>query len=179
MLVVQPADLPDSLYFVADVKEGKVDSNWSFLPKKRSIHNGQTQRGRTVIMLGRAFSCNAVTEIDWEIKCHTDLLSASNLHPKVSHHPSIDRVKSIECRSTERKEGNESRQSWLCNLAPEGRDVPNFSPTVSHLHWLWGAQGLSGCDGKEGMESRWITAGNQKLGFLQQLFKMLLFLLFK
>lgn len=55
------------------------------------------RRGRTIKMLGRAFSCNAVTPIDWEIKCHIDLLYVSNPSPKISHHPSIDRIKLVAC----------------------------------------------------------------------------------
>lgn len=43
-LLAQTADHPDSLHFVADVKEEKDDSNWSFLPKKRSTHSYQTQK---------------------------------------------------------------------------------------------------------------------------------------
>lgn len=44
MLAARTADRPDSLHSVADVKEGRDDSSWLFLPKNRPVHVDETQK---------------------------------------------------------------------------------------------------------------------------------------
>lgn len=114
MLAVQTVGHPDSLYFVSDVKEGKDDSNWSFLPKKRSIHNDQTQKGQNHHNAWESFllQCSHIDRLRkkmsyWSAVC------------KQSHHPSINRRKSAPAVGAQREEKlagivKVTHSVWLC-----------------------------------------------------------------
>lgn len=129
-LVAQIADHPDSLRFVADVEEGKDGSSWSFLPKKRSMHSDQTGEEQKHGDALKSFLLQCSHSCRLEIKCPTDLLSASW----------INRLQSAACsRCTESKEGSRYCQRDLCNLTPEGsgrhmQSLLTSAPWCPHRH---------------------------------------------
>lgn len=160
-LVVQTADHPDSWRSVAVVKEGKDDSSWSFLPEKRSVHSGQTQKEQNHHNAQKNVLLHPVPATGWETKRQMDLLEGSRwICVQAGRIPSPfnQQAKLAACRCRDTKEGNGCCRNYLCGLALEGSaghvwTLLTSVPLRSH-HCCPNSAGVGEEDGEEANSGR-------------------------